>query len=80
MPTDADMPLYIPMQEVSYSEEENSYVFEEESAKELAMEQGENGRRTGALVDFQKKLKEALIELKNKILGKKYSEKRRRYT
>ena len=57
---------YIPDYRHIIAQEEFGIVFHEEEAKETAMEQGENGRRTGALVNLQKRIKEDI----NKITGK----------
>lgn len=62
VPMDYDMPDYRHI----ITQEELEIVFHEEEAKETAMEQGENGRRTGALVNLQERIKEDI----NKITGK----------
>lgn len=52
------------------SDEEFSRLFQAEQAKELAMEQGQNGRRMGAIVNLQGRLKEAINKIKMKFTGK----------
>lgn len=64
--TPEEIEIFFPEEEAK----ENAIVFHAEEAKGIAMEQGENGRKTGALVNLQEKLKDAINKMKNNVKGK----------
>ena len=60
--------------EENLEQEEQEYIFEEEDAKELAMEQGKDGRRITKIQKFQQKIKETLQNFKQKLKSEKSKE------
>lgn len=69
VPTDDDI--------IREGREENlkqEYIFEEDDAKELAMEQGKHGRRITKIQKLQQKIKETIQNLKQKLKSEKSKE------
>ncbi len=60
--------------EENLEQEEQEYIFEEEDAKELAMEQGKDGRRITKIQKLQQKIKEAIQDIKQKLKSEKSKE------
>lgn len=74
VPTDADM-LQMNVSDKQLNELENQdYIFEDEDARDIAMEKGTNGRKITNIQKLQQKIKETIKNLKQKNTSKKMGE------